>query len=447
MESIDRRLENIGIQIPRILMPQKDTDMQKWAVVACDQYTSELDYWEDVELFIGQSPSTLNLVYPECFLEEPNPEERIKLINLNMGNYLKENILFENEPAFFLVKRNTGTESSRYGLMVALDLEAYDYSKDSTSLIRATEGTIVDRIPPRKKIRINAPVELPHILVLIDDPEKQVIEPLISIINNLEQVYDFDLMKKSGHISGYKISDSDLIEGIISGLENLSDKDSFKKKYSTENVLLYAMGDGNHSLATAKATWEEIKNNFSGPDLMKHPARWALVELENIHDKGITFEPIHRVLFNMSKDSFFNEIRKSSPYIFESCDSVDEIITMIQKQSGKEQKIGYCDSEMMGVITINVPTATIPAGTIQKIIDAYLQENGEAYVDYIHGKDVTENLGTQKNNCGIFLPAVDKSDFFKTVVLDSAFPRKTFSMGEAHEKRFYVESRRITTTF
>lgn len=443
MDSMDKRLEKIGIQIPRILMPGKNTDMQKWAVVACDQYTSELDYWEDAGKFIGQSPSTLNLVYPECYLEESNPEERIKRINLNMSEYLKKDILIENEPAFFLVKRSTGTDLSRYGLMVALDLEAYDYSRDSTSLIRATEGTIVERIPPRKKIRINAPLELPHILVLIDDPEKQVIEPLVGIIDKLELIYNFDLMKESGHISGYKISDPSLVEGIISALENLADKESFKKRYSREDVLLYAMGDGNHSLATAKATWEEIKSNYSGTDMMKHPARWALVELENIYDKGITFEPIHRVLFNMNKDRFFSEIEKNSSFIIEKYDSVDKIMADIKRQSGNEQKIGYCDSEIMGVITIKFPTATIPAGTIQKIIDSYLQNDDEAYVDYIHGEDVTENLGTQKNNFGIFLPAVDKNDFFRTVVMDSAFPRKTFSMGEAHEKRFYVESRRI----
>ena len=176
---------------------------------------------------------------------------------------------------------------------------------------------------------------------------------------------------------------------------------------------------------------------------MKQPSRWALVELENIHDKSITFEPIHRVLFNMNKDVFFDEIKKNSSYRFENYNSVDKIMDVIKKQKGVEQKIGYCDSEIMGVITINRPAATIPAGTIQKIIDSYLQQNKKAYVDYIHGEDVTENLGTQINNCGIFLLAVDKNDFFRTVVMDSAFPRKTFSMGEAHEKRFYVESRRI----
>ncbi len=443
MNSIDKRLEKIGIQIPRILMPGKNTDMQKWAVVACDQYTSELDYWEGVKTFIGNSPSTLNLIYPECYLEEENPEDRIKQINLNMSEYLKNDTLIENEPAFFLVKRSTDTNISRYGLMVALDLEAYDYSKDSTSLIRATEGTIVDRIPPRKKIRINATVELPHILVLIDDPEEQVIGPLKNRIDKLEVVYDFDLMKGSGHISGYKISDPSLIEGIISALENLADKESFIKRYSKEEVLLYAMGDGNHSLATAKATWEEIKSNYSGTDLMKHPARWALVELENIHDKGITFEPIHRVLFNMNKDSFFREIEKSVSFSFENCNSVDIIMDIIKSQSGNEHKIGYCDSETMGIIKIKNPSSIIPAGTIQKIIDSYIKNEENTVVDYIHGEDVTEKLGTRKNNCGIFLPAVDKNDFFRTVVQDSAFPRKTFSMGEAHEKRFYVESRRI----
>lgn len=443
MNNLNNRLDKLGIKIPRILMPGKNIPMDKWAVVACDQYTSELDYWEDVENFIEQTPSTLNLIYPECYLEESNSEERINKINLNMDNYLKDGILVENEPAFFLVKRSTGTGTPRYGLMVALDLEAYDYSKDSISLIRATEGTIVDRIPPRKKIRINAPVELPHILVLIDDPKKLVIEPLAASIDTLEKVYDFELMKKSGHISGFKISDPKLIEGIISGLEILSDKDSFKGKYGKEDVLLYAMGDGNHSLATAKATWEEIKKDYKGSDLMSQPARWALVELENIYDEGITFEPIHRVLFNIDKAEFFMEIKKLGTYQFDKIDSIEKIMSEIKECKGTKQKIGYCDSEKMGLITIENPSATIPAGTIQKIIDKYLDKNTKSSVDYIHGEDVTLKLGIKENNCGIFLPPVDKNDFFRTVVLDSAFPRKTFSMGEAHEKRFYIESRRI----
>jgi Protein of unknown function (DUF1015) len=443
LEILDKRLEKLGIKIPRILMPGKNIPMDKWAVVACDQYTSELDYWEDVRKYIQDSPSTLNLVYPECFLEEQNPEARIKDINMSMEKYLNDGTLIENEPAFFLVKRNTGSDISRFGLMVALDLEAYDYSKDSKSLIRATEGTIVDRIPPRKKIRINAPVELPHILVLIDDPKKLVIEPLTEKISSLEQVYDFDLMKKGGHITGYKISDPTLIEGIISGLESLSDKNRFKNKYTKEDVLLYAMGDGNHSLATAKATWEEIKVNFTGNNLMNEPARWALVELENIYDEGITFEPIHRVLFNVNANNFFNEIENFSSYKFKDYNSIEDIMLELKDQKGKEQKIGYCDSEKRGIITVLNPSVTIPAGTIQKIIDSYIQKDKKSYVDYIHGEDVTMKLGIKENNCGIFLPVVDKNNFFKTVVMDSAFPRKTFSMGEAHEKRFYIESRRI----
>jgi hypothetical protein len=443
MKTVDERLEKIGIKVPRILMPGKNVALDKWAVVACDQYTSELDYWEDVENFIGEAPSTLNLVYPECYLEEKDPEKRISQINQNMDIYLNNGILIENEPAFFLIKRSTGSGPPRHGLIVALDLEAYDYSKDSTSLIRATEGTIVDRIPPRKKIRINAPVELPHILVLIDDPQKKVIEPLLKNRNNLEQVYDFDLMKGSGHITGYKIVDPDQIEGVISGLETLADPEIFRKKYSVEDVLLYAMGDGNHSLATAKATWEEKKLALSGEELLNHPSRWALVEIENIYDEGIIFEPIHRVLFNYNKEFFFNEIERISNYRFEDLDSVDEIMEKIKSQNSKEQKIGYCDSEKMGIINIENPSATIPAGTIQKIIDSYVVKDQNSHVDYIHGENVTHSLGIKNNNCGIFLPPVDKNDFFRTVVMDSAFPRKTFSMGEAHEKRFYIESRRI----
>ena len=443
MKNINKRLEKIGIQIPRILMPSKNILMEKWAVVACDQYTSERAYWKDVEKITEDSPSTLNLVFPECYLEDPDPDKRIENINKNMENYLEEGILVEGEQEFFLVKRSTGSGKPRYGLMVALDLEAYDYSKGSTSLIRATEGTIIDRIPPRKKIRINAPLELPHILVLIDDPGKTVIEPLISQIKKLEQVYDINLMKDSGHISGYRVSDMDLTEKLISSLEELNNKDRFKEKYSKDDVLLYAMGDGNHSLATAKATWEEIKANSNESEIMSHPARWALVELENIYDEGIIFEPIHRVLFDVNADSFFKEIDKISSYDFKEIDSIDKIMETIKNQTGPGQSAGYCDSQKKGIITIANPSATIPAGTFQKIIDSYLEKDKKSYVDYIHGQEVTLKLGSKNNNCGIFLPAVDKNDFFRTVIMDSAFPRKTFSMGEAHEKRFYIESRKI----
>lgn len=327
--------------------------------------------------------------------------------------------------------------------MVALDLEAYDYSKDSTTLIRATEGTIIERIPPRKKIRIGAPLELPHIMVLIDDPDKTVIEPLTAQLDRLQKIYDFDLMKEGGHLTGYKI-DQSRMESIADALTKLADPKSFEKRYGSKDVLLFAMGDGNHSLATAKAVWEEIKaNKTSDSDIMNHPARWALVEVENIYDEGLIFEPIHRVLFDIDTKEFLKTFSSVGAVNFKKLDSVDAIMESI-KTKDEIQRIGYVDEEQIGVIEVQDSNSTIAAGTVQAVMDSYLSAHKESSVDYIHGEDVTIKLGRKPGNCGILLPALDKGDFFKTVILDGALPRKTFSMGEAHEKRFYVEARKIT---
>ncbi len=444
MFDLEKRMEKLGIKMPEVYLPADTDKMKEWAVVACDQYTSDTGYWEDVKRLTDNAPSTLNLIYPECYLDENNPEERIKSINDTMRSYLEKGILKKNEPSFYLVKRQNGENGTyRLGLIAALDLEKYDYSRDSTSLIRATEGTIEDRIPPRKRIRKDAPLELPHILVLIDDPEKSVIEPLARRVSDFKQMYNFDLMKGGGHIEGYMINDRETVISIVEALEKIADADSFKKKYGSEDILLYAMGDGNHSLATAKAVWEEIKrDNPSDPDLMNHPARWALVELENIHDDGIVFEPIHRVLFNCPSELFLNELKKYSSCRIEDKSSVDEVVSSIKEQK-PYQKIGYCDESILGTIAIEHPSATITAGTIQKVIDSIINSNPDVSIDYIHGKEETEKLGKQKGNIGIFLPAIDKHSFFHTIVKDKAFPRKTFSMGEADEKRYYIECRKI----
>ncbi len=445
MTDLQKRMEKIALKMPEVYLPADKSAMKEWAVVACDQYTSDTDYWESVKEITKGKPSTLNLIYPECYLTEPEPEKRIAKINETMKEYLSHGVLERNDPAFYLVKRQNGKNGSfRYGLVAALDLEAYDYSKESKSLIRATEGTIEDRIPPRKRIRKDALLELPHILVLIDDPEKTVIEPLAERRGTFEKVYDFDLMKDGGHIEGYRIDDPDAVESIVAAIEKLADRESFRKKYGTSDVLLYAMGDGNHSLATAKSIWEEIKkNNPSDPDIMNHPARWALVEIENIHDDGIVFEPIHRVLFNCGEDLFLDELKKTSPVETEEKESLDEVITAIEDQESS-QKIGLCSESGFKVINILKPSATITAGTVQKVIDSILERNSGVSVDYIHGNEETAKLGRQKGNIGIFLPAIDKHSFFQTIVKDKTFPRKTFSMGEANEKRYYIECRKIT---
>ena len=293
-----------------ILLP-KDVDMTKWSVVACDQYTSEPEYWKEVESIVGSSPSTLNLILPELYLEEENVEERIKKINLTMEDYLKENIFQEYPNTMIYLERKQSDGKVREGLMGMVDLEDYSYEKGSQTLIRATEKTVIERIPPRLKVRENAPLELPHIMILIDDEKKNIIESLKNKVTTKDIVYDFDLMENGGHIKGYNLSD-EVIKDIEKGLEGLMDKDYFEKKYNVKDkgILLFAMGDGNHSLATAKANYENLKKTMSKEEYLNNPARYALVEIVNLHSEALEFEPIHRVIFNTDVNNLIEELNK-----------------------------------------------------------------------------------------------------------------------------------------
>lgn len=431
------RMKALGIGTPDILIPHEGIDLQKWAVVACDQYTSEHDYWERVEKYVGTDPSTLRLIFPEAYLEEKNPQERIHRINAAMAEYISQDLFTTYGESFFLVHRTTGAGPGRWGLVVALDLEQYDYAKDSRTPIRATEGTIISRIPPRKEIRKDAPLELPHILVLISDANRSVIEPLVSAKESLEKVYDTDLMEGGGHIQAFRVSGERWLGQVASAFEEL------QASLHPANPLLFAMGDGNHSLATAKSCWEDIKAGLGEKERQAHPARYALVELENIFDPGLVFEPIHRVLFNINRQQFLDELAKHCvSYQIESVDTVTEVVSAIGQRGGL-QRFGYVDADGLKVFSLTEPEATIPAGTLQSVIDALLDTDNGVQVDYIHGADVTKNIGSKKGNIGLFLPAIDKSTFFETIIADGALPRKTFSMGEAHEKRFYMEARKI----
>ena|SRR5690554_344934 len=429
------KMKGVGVGTPDILVPKKGIDLHKWAVVACDQYTSEQDYWKRVESYVGDSPSTLHLIFPEAYLEEPDPQKRIDSINKAMATYLAQGLFTTFPESFFLVHRTTGKGPGRWGLIVSLDLEQYDYSKDSRTLIRATEGTIVSRIPPRKLIRKDAPLELPHILVLISDEARSVIEPLIAQQSSLPLVYDTDLMEHGGHIRAFQIHGEQL-EQVATAFESLH------ASLDRENPLLFAMGDGNHSLATAKSCWEDLKKTLSPEELQNHPARYALVELENIFDPGLVFEPIHRVLFSITKEDFIEELgRHCDGFTETTVSSINMVNTLIEKKDGV-QRFGYADSNGLSVFNLKNPAATIPAGTLQSVIDALLK-NKNSTVDYIHGDDVTMDLGSREGNIGLFLPAIDKGTFFDTIIADGALPRKTFSIEEAHEKRFYMEARKI----
>ncbi|HSK88948.1 MAG TPA: DUF1015 domain-containing protein, partial [Anaerolineales bacterium] len=299
-------IDDIGIQIPQVYLPRPGTDLAKWAVIACDQFTSQPEYWHDVEKIVGEAPSTLNLTFPEVYLEEPDGEKRIQNVQASMRRYMDQGILQPHEGLIY-VERTVGGKT-RKGIILCLDLERYDYTKGSSSLIRATEGTIVDRLPPRIKIREGALLELPHILVLIDDPQHTVIEPLSAVKTQFEKLYDFDLMLESGHLTGYAVNQQ-MEDKVVEALRGLAKPETVAAKYGISQdqpVLLFAMGDGNHSLATAKAIWEKIKPQVG----MDHPARYALVEVENVHDEGLDFEPIHRVVFGLKKD-LFAELEKT----------------------------------------------------------------------------------------------------------------------------------------
>ncbi len=417
----------------------------KWAVVACDQYTSEPEYWERVEQIVGDSPSTLRMVLPEFYLGSPQVEERTRSINLRMIEYMEQGLLISHEGIIY-VERQFG-DRCRRGIMLCLDLEKYDFRKGSQSLIRATEGTIIERLPPRVKIREHAALEVPHIIVLIDDTERCVIEPLAAMAEKrtgqLIECYDFDLMLNGGHLTGYRVVDPQLERQVIWALEALAEPGRFRQKFGVgedENVFLFAMGDGNHSLATAKSIWEKIKPEVG----LDHPARYALVEVENIHDEGLEFEPIHRVLFNLKRDilaalqDYFGE-----GFRFSTTPDIRSMTQEVDRRSESGQVFGIVTESMTGVVEILNPSSNLAVGSLQDFLDVFLNEGGAVKIDYVHGLTAFARLGRQAGNSGFYLPCMDKNDLFKTVILDGALPRKTFSMGEAHEKRFYMESRQI----
>ncbi|MGV8086594.1 MAG: DUF1015 domain-containing protein [Candidatus Woesearchaeota archaeon] len=447
---IVEQFAKLGVNIPEILLPKAGTDISKWAVVACDQYTSEPNYWKQVEQIVGKNPSTLRITLPEIYLEHQNIDKRIENINNTMKDYLKSSVLTSLSKGFVLVDRKTSYVKSRKGLVVALDLEKYDYKKGSKTLIRATEGTIVERLPPRIKIRKNASIELPHIMVLIDDPKKTVIEPLFK--SKHQKVYDTNLMMNGGHIKGYHINDEKSLKKVADALTKLANTKTYTKKYNVKDtkVLLFAMGDGNHSLATAKAIWEEKKKKLNPTQFKNSLSRYALVELVNVHDVGLQFEPIHRVLFNVDSMKLLNNFREYcaknkltfNNITFNSTKKLNDTLNKLMKNK-KQHCIKYINSMGFGIIVVGNPKFNLEVGTLQAFLDEYLKENNHVKIDYIHGDDVVTNLGSKENNVGFYLPIMHKSEFFKTVIVDGALPRKTFSMGHASEKRYYLESRKI----
>lgn len=432
---LKEKLRSFGLSESTILLPTKACDFYRWATVACDQYTSEPEYWKSVEELTDGFPTTFRLIYPECYLEDGGKEKRIREINASMQRYLDDG-LFDAYPESFILVERTTESGTRLGLMAALDLECYSYDKDSRTPVRATEGTILSRIPPRKEIRRNAPLELPHIMVLISDAERSIIEKLEKRKEGMRCVYDTDLMKKGGHVKGYLVDKDEDMEIIAEGFARLC------SALDPSNPLLFAMGDGNHSLATAKSCWEDIKQTLTEEEKQTHPARYALVELENIFDPALKFEPIHRVFFRLDEEILLELVREECKELeVRKASSLEEAEALIN-ESSPSQLFAYVTKDGFNVCSLKCPKSSIAAGTIQHIIDRVLEEK-LAEVDYIHGADVTARLGSENGNIGIIMPDVSKETFFESIIKEGAFPRKTFSIGHANEKRFYMEARKI----
>ena len=426
---MNAKFEKVGMKPADILLPKAGTDMTKWAVVACDQFTSQPEYWEEVDRIAGDAPSTLRLILPESMLNDANVDQHIADINRSMEDYLARDIFQAHPDAVIYIERTQSDGAVRPGLVAAVDLEKYDYTPGSGSLIRATEGTVLERIPPRVRVRKDAPIELPHVMLLIDDPKKTCIEPIQAAAGSMEQVYDFALMMKGGHLKGWKLS-SQQADALADALETLMGEDAMREKYGVTGVapLLFAVGDGNHSLATAKTCYENLKKVTPESQWASLPARYALVEIENLHDDALKFEAIHRVVFNVDPEKLLAAFKEFYPSAREG--------------QGVGHTIAYTWAGGSGYLNVPNPRVQLAVGTLQNFLDAYLKENG-GEVDYIHGDKITDELGAKPGNIGFKLPAMGKDQLFKTVIADGVLPRKTFSMGHAEDKRYYVEGRKI----
>lgn len=396
-----------------ILIPS-GCDHEKWSVVACDQFTSERKYWQDLADFVGDAPSTLKLVFPEVYLEDDDKKERIDAINRTMQNYIDNGVFKTLKDSFVLVKRTTASGVSRLGVVLAVDLEDYCFTHPSTAAIKSTEGVVLDRIPPRLKIRENAPVELPHIMLLIDDRKKSVIEKLWAERDENEKLYDFDLNMGGGHLLGYRVDAKKVID-VFACYER-----SVQNLYgNATNEFIFAVGDGNHSLATAQAHWNKVKEGLTDAQKETHPARFALCEVENLHDDGIVFEPIHRFVFGAGKD--FEDFMKS-------------------KLCGEESASAFGS---LGEFTLDVDANGAKAiKDIQDAIDEYLGSHKGCSVDYIHGIEHLRAVAAENEGVAIVMPKIKKEELFGYVLKNGTLCRKAFSMGEAEEKRYYFEAKK-----
>ncbi len=398
-----------------ILLP-KEADYNKWAVVACDQFTSQREYWSELEKYVDGAKSTLNLIFPEVYLEDGDAKERIATINATMQAYIDGGVFEEHKDTVVLLKRTTASGVSRLGIIAAVDLEDYCFTHPSNAKIRSTEGVVLDRIPPRLAIRSDASIELPHIMLLIDDRQKSVIEPLYQNKDNFTKLYDFELNMGGGKVEGYKLDAKvvlDAFDKYEASIQTLYGGDT--------NDFIFAVGDGNHSLATAQAHWNNVKQTLSEEEKQNHPARFALCEIENLHDDGIVFEPIHRFVFGADEADF---------------------TTFMSGELAGSGKIDMFTSSLNFTLDVDANSAKAIAD-VQAGIDKYIALHKECAVDYIHGIEHLEGIASQNKGVAIVMPSIKKDELFSYVLKNGTLCRKSFSMGEAEEKRYYIEAKKI----
>ena len=403
------------VRIPKILIPNQKVDMEKWSTIACDQFCARPKYWSDLESFVGDAPSTLKLTCPEIYLNKGNLEDRISDVQKEMRSYL-DNGLFDSYDNFVLVEREVENGKKRVGIMIAIDLEAYNWERVRVP-IRATEGTLIERLPVRIKIRKGAPIELPHAIILIDNPERDIIEPIYANRETLTKLYDFELNMGGGHIAGYKIEDA---ETLLNKLEGLLDKDTQIKKYGVDAGIQFAVGDGNHSIATAKVMWEELKKSLSEEEIQNHPSRFMLVEMVNLYGEGMDFKPIHRLIYNPTPDFIVglkNALKGESK------------LKVVTKDSTE-----YIDCPNKASLTISA---------VQSYIESYLKVNPQVEVEYVHNESHLMDALMECDGLGIVLPDFPNNELVNFVVNVGNLPKKAFSIGEPEHKRYYLECKSI----
>lgn len=433
--------EEMGIRIPKVLLP-KNLDTKTWAVIACDQYTQDKNYWLQTQKSTAQKPSALHIILPEIYLNDQTGE-RIKTIHGNMNAYLADGIFDDERECFIYIERKTAFGRTRRGLIAEIDLERYDWKPGARELIRATEATIKERIPPRMKIRTGAPLESPHIMLLANDPRRALVEGLGARVRKNAPLYSGALMQNGGSISGWRVTEPEDIEYVRSSLETLFTENT----QSGGGTFLFAVGDGNHSLATAKAVWQERKAALkaAGADeaaLKNDAVRYALVEIVNLYDEGLTFEPIHRVLFGAEANELTAFLAARLGGTASRMDSVEELENAV-KNSSADFGFVFMENGKTEYSLLSTGIAELAVSRFQPAVDDFIRSHSGVSIDYIHGGKETAALGKNSGAVGILLPPIAKDSFFATIARTGALPRKSFSMGEADEKRFYIECRKL----